>query len=177
MWRSVRLFEKEDKSIQFLRGEVDKYGWRELGSSYVMSDVLAAFLFAQLEVCESIQSRRQAIWENYQNSLASWAKQNDVRTPTVPMHCEQAYHMYYMLLPDLKTRTAFLSHLKAKGVHAVFHYLPLHSSEYAIQRGWAGEECPNAESASNRIVRLPFYPQLSDMEVRTGIEACHSFSC
>ena len=169
--------EKGTNRAQFFRGEVDKYGWRELGSSYVISDVLAAFLFAQLEVCESIQIRRQAIWENYHNSLASWAKHNDVRTPTVPEHCEQAYHMYYMLLPDLRTRTAFLSHLKAKGVHAVFHYLPLHRSEYAMRRGWAGEECPNAESASNRIVRLPFYPQLSEMEVRTVIEACQSFSC
>jgi dTDP-4-amino-4,6-dideoxygalactose transaminase len=167
--------EKGTNRTQFFRGQVDKYSWRELGSSYVMSDILAAFLHAQLEAAKQIQAKRAKIWNFYDQELASWTSAFDIKRPTIPTHCEQAYHMYYMLLPDLESRTRFLAHLRTNGVHAVFHYLPLHLSDYAVRRNWNNVNCPVSVDVSERLVRLPLYTSLSLEEQQKVVAACQSF--
>jgi len=166
--RAEIIREKGTNRARFFRGQVDKYSWVDVGSSYVMSDVLAAFLYGQLEKWQEIQVKRRAIWERYDEELADWAAENGVRGPVVPEHCEQAWHMYYLLMPSLKERTKFIAGLKKRGVTAVFHYLPLNKSKYAQKllkkfgtRNKEAIDCPVAEDISNRIVRLPFYTSLS----------------
>ena len=127
-----------------------------------MSDVLAAFLYGQLEVWQEIQSRRREIWTTYQKGLASWATQVGVRLPIIPEHCEQAYHMFYLLMPSLDARTRFIAHLKQRGISAVFHYLPLHLSTYAQRWGGKPGDCPVTEDISDRLVRLPFFNSMSN---------------
>jgi dTDP-4-amino-4,6-dideoxygalactose transaminase len=172
--RAEIIREKGTNRAKFFRGQVDKYSWVDVGSSYVMSDVLAAFLFGQLEQWKSIQAKRKAIWERYDAELADWAAANGVRRPVVPEHCEQAYHMYYLLMPSLEARTEFIARLKEKGVTAVFHYLPLNKSAYALQMadsGWRKALCPVTEGVSDRLMRLPFYTSMSEEEQRRVIEA------
>jgi dTDP-4-amino-4,6-dideoxygalactose transaminase len=159
--RAEIIREKGTNRARFFRGQVDKYSWVDVGSSYVMSDVLAAFLYGQLEQWENIQAKRRAIWEKYDQQLGEWAAVNGIRCPIIPDHCEQAYHMYYLLMPSLEVRTNFISRLKERGVTAVFHYLPLHLSSFAESRelgAWSKEQksvCPVAEGVSDRLVRLP----------------------
>lgn len=169
--------EKGTNRAEFFRGEVNKYGWKELGSSYVMSDILAAFLFGQLSAWESIQTRRQAIWTNYNLELSDWARQNNVRRPFVPAYCDQAYHMFQLRFPDRVNRDAFISHLKRQQVHAVFHYLPLHESEYSERMGWNHCDCPVTSHVSDTLVRLPFFHSMTESEQNKVIEATHSFEC
>jgi dTDP-4-amino-4,6-dideoxygalactose transaminase len=170
--RAEIIREKGTNRARFFRGQLDKYSWVDVGSSYVMSDVLAAFLFGQLEKWQEIQAKRRAIWERYDAELADWASANGVRRPVVPEHCEQASHMYYLLMPSLEARTEFIAGLKDKGVTAVFHYLPLNRSEFAQaqafheieDRRWKIEECPVTEDVSDRIVRLPFYTSMEESD-------------
>ena len=165
--RAEIIREKGTNRARFFRGQVDKYSWVDVGSSYVMSDVLAAFLFGQLEKWQEIQAKRRAIWERYDAELADWASANGVRRPMVPEHCEQAWHMYYLLMPSLEARTEFIAGLKEKRGAAVFHYLPLNKSAYALQMassGWLRTDCPVTEDVSDRIVRLPFYTSMSEEE-------------
>ncbi|MBL9132635.1 MAG: dTDP-4-amino-4,6-dideoxygalactose transaminase [Verrucomicrobiaceae bacterium] len=175
MERAEIIREKGTNRARFFRGQVDKYSWVDLGSSYVMSDVLAAFLYAQLEVWQQIQNKRQAIWQRYDTELAAWCVQNGTRRPAVPAHCEQAYHMYYLLLPSLEARTALIAHLKAQGVHAVFHYLPLHLSEYASRWGGVRGDCPVTEDVSDRLLRLPFHNSLTAEQQEGVIDAVQRF--
>ena len=138
-----------------------------------MSDVLAAFLYGQLEKWREIQAKRRAIWERYDAELADWAAANGVRRPVVPEHCEQAWHMYYLLMPSLEARTEFIARLKENGVTAVFHYLPLNKSAYALQMaelGWRMAKCPVTEDVTDRIVRLPFYTSMTEEEQGRVIE-------
>ena len=119
-------------------------------------------------------AKRRAIWERYDAELADWAAANGVRRPVVPEHCEQAWHMYYLLMPSLEARTEFIARLKEKGVSAVFHYLPLNKSAYALQMassGWRRTECPVTEDVSDRIVRLPFYTSMTEEEQGRVIQA------
>jgi dTDP-4-amino-4,6-dideoxygalactose transaminase len=175
--RAEIIREKGTNRSRFFRGQVDKYSWVDVGSSYVMSDVLAAFLFGQLEQWKSIQAKRKAIWERYDEALSDWCEERGVRRPFVPEHCEQAYHMYYLLMPSLAARTEFIAKLKGQGITAVFHYLPLHLSRFAesMELGaWSKErkaECPVTEDVSDRIVRLPFYTSMSEKEQDSVIEA------
>ena len=171
--RAEIIREKGTNRARFFRGQVDKYSWVDVGSSYVMSDVLAAFLYGQLDKWREIQAKRKAIWERYDAELADWTAANGVRRPVVPDHCEQAWHMYYLLMPSLEARTAFISRLKAKAITAVFHYLPLNRSEYASRMandGWQMVECPVTEDVSDRIVRLPFYTSMTDEDQQRVIE-------
>lgn len=167
--------EKGTNRSRFFRGEVDKYSWVDLGSSYLPSDILAALLFSQLEARDEIQGKRRRIWENYYAGLEAWAKQRGIELPLVPAHCDHAYHMFYLLLPSLKDRQALISHLRARGILAVFHYLPLHLSEYA--RRWGGREgdCPVTEDVSARLLRLPFFFSLTDSEQAQVIDSVCSF--
>jgi dTDP-4-amino-4,6-dideoxygalactose transaminase len=172
--RAEIIREKGTNRARFFRGQVDKYSWVDVGSSYVMSDVLAAFLYGQLEQWEKIQAKRRAIWERYDAELGEWADSRGIRRPVVPEHCEQAYHMYYLLMPSLQDRTAFIDNLAEQEIKAVFHYLPLNQSAYALSmadRGWRMAECPVTEDVSDRLVRLPFYTSMTEEEQGRVIEA------
>src|SRR5271165_2605775 len=162
--RALIIREKGTNRSQFFRGQVDKYSWVDLGSSYLPSDILAAFLFAQLEARHEIQKKRRRIWCYYQHHLQEWAKQHEVRLPVVPPECEQSYHMFYLLLPSLDYRQALISHLKARGILSVFHYAPLHLSEMGRKYGTSEANCPVTEDVSSRLVRLPFYNDLTEEE-------------
>jgi len=173
--RAEIIREKGTNRSRFFRGMVDKYTWVDVGSSYVLSDVLAAFLYAQLEVSHQIQETRKRIWQAYDRGLRSWAQANGVCTPTVPEYCEQPYHMYYLLLPDLESRQAFIAALKAKGILSVFHYLPLHLSDMGRSFGCKPGSCPVTESVSDRLVRLPFYNTLTGEDQQRVIAAIQDF--
>lgn len=169
--RAEILREKGTDRSRFFRGEIDKYTWVDVGSSYLPSDLLAAFLAAQLEAREAVQARRRAIWEAYRDGLADWAGEEGVRLPAVPEGCEQAYHLFYLMLPGLDARTALIAHLRARGVHAVFHYVPLHLSAMGRRFGGRPGDCPVAEAAGDRLLRLPFYNSLRDDEQERVIAA------
>jgi dTDP-4-amino-4,6-dideoxygalactose transaminase len=161
--RAEIIREKGTNRAQFFRGEVNKYSWEDIGSSYVMSDILAAFLYGQLEDWKNIQGKRRLIWDRYNNELEDWAKRRNIQTPFVPKHCEQAYHMYYLIMPTATERSKFIDKLKANDITAVFHYLPLNQSPLANKmqmNGWKKSNCPITVNVSDRIVRLPFYTGL-----------------
>ena len=158
--RAEIIREKGTNRSRFFRGEIDKYTWVDLGSSYLPSDILGAYLYAQLEHWQEIQARRKNIWETYDSALREWAAANHIQTPYIPEECEQAFHMYYLLLPDLNARTALIEHLKSRGIMGVFHYQPLHLSKIGQMFGGLPGDCPVSESASDRLLRLPFYNSL-----------------
>jgi dTDP-4-amino-4,6-dideoxygalactose transaminase len=159
--RAEILREKGTNRARFFRGEVDKYSWVDLGSSYLPSDLLAAFLYAQLEQREAILAKRRRVWERYDQGLQSWARDRGIQTPAVPAPNEQSYHMYYLVLPKPEQRDALIATLKAQAIHAVFHYVPLHLSEMGRRFGGKEGDCPVTESMSARLVRLPFYNDLT----------------
>jgi dTDP-4-amino-4,6-dideoxygalactose transaminase len=168
--RAEIVREKGTNRASFFRGEVDKYSWVDKGSSYVMSDILAAFLLAQIKEADKIQQKRARIWQRYQRGLEGWAHSNDIGLPVVPVHCEQAYHMFYLLMPSRQARTQLISRLRASGIHAVFHYVPLHDSKMGAQCGRAPGGCPVSSEASDRLVRLPFFNDLEGIEQEAVIE-------
>ena len=174
--RAEIIREKGTNRSLFFRGQVDKYSWVDIGSSYLMSDVLAAFLFGQLELWREIQAKRKAVWDYYDTHLSGWADERKIRRPIIPAHSDQAYHMYYLLLPSLKVRTALIDHLKARGILAVFHYLPLHLSVIGRQFGGAPGDCPVCEDVSDRLLRLPFYNQLSTEDQQEVVSAIKDFA-
>jgi len=167
--------EKGTNRSRFFRGQVDKYTWVNVGSSYLPSEILAAHLFAQLEKREEIQAARKQIWETYYRELGDWAEENHVQMPFVPAHCEQTYHMFYMLFPSLDARTAAIAHLKERGIQAVFHYLPLHLSPMGEKYGGKAGDCPVTEQISDQLIRLPFYTNMKEDEQKTVIAALKEF--
>lgn len=173
--RAEILREKGTNRSRFYRGQVDKYTWVDLGSSYLPSDILAAFLYAQLERHEWIQSRRCQIWNRYQHGLQDWAAHRGVGLPCVPPSCENAYHMFYLVLPSLAERQGLIDHLKSHGILSVFHYLPLHLSAMGLQYGGRPGQCPVTESISDRLLRLPFYNDLTEGEQHEVIATIRSF--
>jgi dTDP-4-amino-4,6-dideoxygalactose transaminase len=175
--RAEILREKGTNRTRFFRGQVDKYTWVDIGSSYLPSEIQAAFLYAQLENREHIQRDRRRIWETYDRDLADWAEQNGITTPTVPAYCEQPYHMYYLLMPSLAARTRFIEALKARSITSVFHYLPLNTSEMGQELGGHPGECPVTESISDRLVRLPFYNSLTPEHQAHVIDVVREFQC
>lgn len=173
--RAEIIREKGTNRSRFFRGEVDKYTWVDVGSSYLPSDLLAAFLRAQLEHRDQIQSRRREIWETYSRELASWAEANGVRLPVVPPECEQTYHMFYVIMPSLESRQALITHLRCSGILGVFHYLPLHLSPMGLRFGGRQGDCPVTEDLSDRLLRLPFFTGMSSSEQSQVIEAVSAF--
>ena len=173
--RAEVIREKGTNRSRFFRGQVDKYSWVDTGSSYVMSDVLAAFLFAQLEVWQTIQAQRKRIWEYYDRHLREWAHQRGIQCPTIPPHCEQSYHMYYLLMPSLQERQALISYLKSRGILSVFHYVPLHLSVMGKRLGGRKGACPVTEDISDRLIRLPFYNTLTQTDQDTVIDVVGQF--
>ena len=169
--RAEILREKGTNRSRFFRGQVDKYSWVGLGSSYLPSDLLAAFLYAQLERREEIQARRRRIWETYAAALGGWSQAQGARLPVVPAHCDQAYHMFYLLMPAFGARQGLIAHLKQREIAAVFHYLPLHMSDMGATYGYRAGDFPVTEDVSDRLVRLPMFNGMSDEDVATVVEA------
>lgn len=174
--RAEIIREKGTNRSRFFRGQVDKYTWVDIGSSYLPSDILAAFLFAQFEESEQIQLHRKRVWELYHAGLKDWADTHDVQLPYVPAECEQSYHMFYMLLPNLELRQKLIMYLREQGVYSVFHYLPLHLSEMGQRFGGKTGDCPVTEQVSDRLIRLPFHNALTSTEQEQVIELLHTFS-
>lgn len=174
--RALIIREKGTNRSQFFRGQVDKYTWVDLGSSYLPSDLLAAFLFAQLEARHEIQNKRRRIWCYYQHHLQEWAEQHGVKLPVVPPECDQSYHMFYLLLPSLEHRQALISHLKNQGILSVFHYVPLHLSDMGRKCAASEAHCPVTDDASSRLLRLPFYNELTEEEQARVVSAVTRFS-
>lgn len=173
--RAEILREKGTNRSRFFRGQVDKYTWVDLGSSYLPSDLLAAFLYAQFEQRERIQLHRKNVWDFYHQYLGEWAAKNGVQMPTIPAHTEQAYHMFYLLLPDLDTRQRFIMYLREQNIYTVFHYLPLHLSDMGRKFGGAEGDCPVTERVSDQLARLPFYNNLGGADLERIVDVILQF--
>ena len=172
--RAEILREKGTNRSKFFRGQVDKYTWVDVGSSYLPSEILAAFLAAQLEHADEITERRLAIWNTYHEAFADLETQGRLRRPIVPAHCTHNAHMYYLLLPDLPTRTAFIGRLKQSGIGAVFHYIPLHSSPAGRRYGRAATPMTVTDDVSERLVRLPLWVGLESQQHQVIDVATHA---
>ena len=175
--RARNIRNKGTNRDQFLGGQVDKYTWVDLGSSYMPPDILSAFLLCQLEGRVHIQQKRRKVWERYRLELSDWACSEGVQQPTVPDYVEQAYHMFYLLLPTAADRTRFIAHLSAHGIQAVFHYVPLHLSPMGERFGANLGDCPIAEDVSARLVRLPFFTGMSEGEQAFILKTIQQFNC
>ena len=173
--RAEILREKGTNRGRFFRGEVDKYTWVDIGSSYLLSDILAAVLYAQLEARDLIQTKRRKIWGRYLDGLKNWATDRGVGLPHVPEHCHQTYHTFYLLLPSAQTRQALIEHLRQRGICSAFHYLPLHVSEMGRMLGGQKGQCPVAERVSEQLLRLPLYTDLHETDQARILEAIYDF--
>jgi dTDP-4-amino-4,6-dideoxygalactose transaminase len=174
--RAEIIREKGTNRNRFFRGMVDKYTWVDVGSSFLPSDILAALLYAQIEQHEQIQEKRKLIWNLYFSRLSDWARENQIDLPHVPEDCTPAYHLFYLLMPRLEARTKFIAILKAQQITSVFHYLPLHLSEMGLKFGGAEGDCPVTESYSDRLVRLPFYNDLTFEDQMKVVDTCLSIN-
>jgi dTDP-4-amino-4,6-dideoxygalactose transaminase len=155
--RAEIIWEKGTNRSKFFRGEVDKYSWVDIGSSYLPSDIIAAFLWAQIENVEAINQQRMKIWNWYHRAFADLEKQGAVRRPISPNDNSHNAHMYYLLLKDLRTRNMLIAKLKGSGINAVFHYVPLHSSPAGLKYGRTHADLFYTAKISERLVRLPFW--------------------
>ncbi len=173
--RAEILREKGTNRSQFFRGQVDKYSWVDIGSSYLPADILAAFLLAQLEAGERIQRERRRVWDHYFLHLQGWAESHRVKLPAIPPHCRHPYHLFHMLLPSGDGRDRLIRHLKAANIQAVFHYLPLHLSPMGRRFGGREGQCPVTEGASERLLRLPFFGSLTEEELQRVVESVTEF--
>mgnify|MGYP000120121316 CR=1 FL=1 len=173
--RAEILREKGTDRSRFLRGEIDKYSWIDRGSSYLPSELTVAVLTAQLEDFDTIQRQRHTIWSTYAQSLETWAKQSGATLMSPPPKVEHPAHVFYLLTPDAESRTAMLEHLRAAGVGATFHYIPLHSSVAGQRFGRTPNPCPATDDFASRIVRLPLWPGMTDSQVDRVISSVHDF--
>ena len=160
--RAEIIWEKGTNRSQFFRGQVDKYTWVDLGSSYLPGEIVAAFLWAQMEQADAITKRRLDIWDAYHGAFAELERTERVRRPIIPDECTHNAHMYYLLLPDLERRTAFIDRLKVEGINPVFHYVPLHTSPLGRSVGRTVGDMSNTIEASERLVRLPLWLGLEE---------------
>ena len=173
--RAEIIREKGTNRSRMFRGLVDKYTWVDVGSSALPSDILAAFLYGQLERRAEIQANRRRIWERYARELPEWAAARGIGLPSIPDHCRQPYHLFYLATASLEQRTRLIAHLKARGILAVFHYLPLHLSEMGQRFGGKPGDCPVTEDLSDRVLRLPFYNDLGETEQGYVLESLRAF--
>lgn len=173
--RAEIIREKGTNRSRFFRGQVDKYTWVDIGSSYLPSELLAAFLLAQLERRDEIQAKRKRVWEYYQRNLEGWAEDHGIALPTIPAGSEHPNHLYYMLVPTLERRQALIAHLKSRGIQAVFHYLPLHLSDMGRKFGGREGLCPVTEEVSDRLLRLPFYNDLTEKDQERIVSELKAF--
>jgi dTDP-4-amino-4,6-dideoxygalactose transaminase len=172
--RAEIIREKGTNRSRFFRGQVDKYTWVDVGSSYVLSEILGALLLGQLEAREAIQGHRARIWKRYESELADVAAARGWRLPTVPSHCEQTFHMFYLLLPA-RDRPAFIDHIKTHGADAVFHYQALNTSPMGLAHGGRPGTCPVTERVADELIRLPLYNDMSERDQGVVIDAVRSF--
>jgi dTDP-4-amino-4,6-dideoxygalactose transaminase len=170
--RARVLYDKGTNRRAFLLGEVDKYSWKDAGSSFGMSDLVAAYLVGQLEQRKVVLSKRRRIYETYRRALDPLAKEFGFRIPIIPPDCEPAWHMFYVLLPDAATRTRVLRGMRERGVSATFHYVPLHNSEGGRRFSARPTDCPVSEDISARLLRLPFYNSLTSADLERVV---HTF--
>jgi len=171
--RAEIIREKGTNRGAFFRGQVDKYTWVEAGSSYLPGELIAAFLYAQLQQGEDILRRRLGIWQHYHEGLAVLEQRGWIRRPVVPAHCAHNAHMYYLLLPSLQARQAVIRHMREAGVSPVFHYVPLHSSPAGRRFGRAATAMPHTDGLADRLLRLPLWIGVDrDLVLRTFVEAC-----
>ena len=173
--RAEIVREKGTNRSRFFRGQIDKYTWVDIGSSYLPSDILAAFLYGQLEQRERIQGHRKVLWDTYYMGLKDWAARHDVQLPKIPEYCEQSYHMFQMLLPNLELRQKLIMYLRERGILSVFHYLPLHLSDMGRSFGGSVGDCPVTERVSDQLIRLPFHNVLTGTEQEEVMEAILEF--
>jgi dTDP-4-amino-4,6-dideoxygalactose transaminase len=173
--RAEIIREKGTNRAQYFRGEIDKYTWIDIGSSYLPSDILAAFLYAQLEHMDEVTKKRQKIYEDYYTGLEPLVSKGLLRLPEIPAHCETNYHMFYIIVHDQDTRSRLIQHLKERGILAVFHYIPLHTSPLGMSMGYSNGMLPVTEDLSERLLRLPFYYELGEKEVGMVVDSIHSF--
>jgi len=173
--RAEVIREKGTNRSQFFRGQVDKYTWRDIGSSYLMSDLQAAYLWAQLEAAEEINQRRLKLWQNYYDAFKPLADAGRVDLPVIPEGCVHNAHMFYVKLKDVQDRTAFIDYLKEAEIMTVFHYIPLHACPAGEKFGLFAGEDRFTTKESERLVRLPLFYNMSDVNQRTVITTILSF--
>lgn len=173
--RAEIIREKGTNRSQFFRGQVDKYTWTDIGSSYLPSEILAALLLAQLEVATEITNERLAIWNRYHAAFADLESTGRVRRPTVPAECQHNGHLYYLLAGSLDERTALLAHLRERGIGSVFHYVPLHSAPAGLKYGRTSGDLSLTTDLSERLLRLPLWSALATAQVDNVIAAVHAF--
>ncbi len=173
--RAEIIWEKGTNRSAFFKGEVDKYGWVDVGSSFLPSEMVAAFLFAQLESLEGIQARRTQIWYTYQNKLAHWCRSNNIKLPRVPEYATNNAHMFYLVCESKKQRSQLIQYLKDHDVLSVFHYLSLHKSEF-YQNKHDGRALMECDRYADTLVRLPLYFDLLEEEQNLIVKAINSFS-
>jgi len=162
--RSEIIREKGTNRSAFFRGEIDKYGWVDMGSSFLPSDIIAAFLFSQLENLDDIQKKRKHIWNRYNDSLKVLAEKKNVQLPFIPSYATNNAHIYYIICNSVEERTGLIDHLKSKDINAVFHYLSLHNSQF-YKNKHDGRSLPNCDRYSECLVRLPLYYELTDEQI------------
>lgn len=162
--RAEIIWEKGTNRAEFFRGEVNKYGWVDMGSSFLPAEINAAFLWAQLENLDEIQAKRKQLWQTYYDNLKPLANKGFFQVPDIPDYATNNAHIFYLIMPDLETRIMFINHLKGNGILAVFHYLSLHTSAYYIDKH-DGRTLPNCDRYADTLVRLPMYYDLSHEDV------------
>jgi len=173
--RAEILREKGTDRARFFRGEVDKYTWVDVGSSFISSDLLAAYLYGQLEHLERITTRRRELYELYADLLAPLAAAGHLELPVIPDHCDANFHMFHVLVADAVVRAGLITHLQNQGILAVFHYVPLHLSPMGQGLGYEAGRFPVTESVADRLLRLPFYFELTDEEAAEVVAAIGEF--
>jgi len=164
--RAEIIREKGTNRSRFFRGQVDKYTWVDVGSSYLPGEVISAFLWAQMQEAAEITARRLYAWNCYHSSFELLERKGCLRRPVIPEECSHNAHMYYLLLSGLEERTRFIEHMKRKGISCVFHYVPLHSSPYGLASGRVASECPVTDDLAQRLVRLPLWVGVEKMQSR-----------
>lgn len=172
--RAEIIREKGTNRSRFFRGQVDKYSWVDVGSSYLPGEVISAFLWAQMQEAEVIAARRQELWQYYHHGLESLEQAGRLRRPVVPQGCEHNAHMYYLILGGLDERTRFIDFMRQRGITCVFHYVPLHSSPFGQARGRVSGTCLHTDDLADRLVRLPLWLGIEEVQSRI-VEAVHDF--
>ena len=176
--RASVIRDKGTNRAKFLLGQVDKYSWVDVGSNYVMSDVLAALLHSQLVLRKKIQQKRKNIWNTYDDRLRKWAILNEISLPFVPESCKQTYHIFYLLCPNLTWRNKFIDYLASQGISATSHYQPLHTSEFGKKLCLSERDvCPVTSLVSETIVRLPMFYDMSDLQLDYVIDRICEYKC
>lgn len=168
--RAEILREKGTNRSKFIRGEVDKYTWVDIGSSFLLSDVSASFLYAQLENLDEIKEKRKAVFDFYYENLKELEDSGYLKLPTIPKECETNYHIFYILLPSHEIRNSLMDQLKSEGIQSTFHYIPLHNSPMGMKFGYKDGDLPITETVSSCILRLPFYADLKLDELSFVVE-------